>query len=73
MRSLFTNFVPLLLATVLAAPVIATGCRSHRSSEDDSYLRWENETQRQHVDVDKRSAEERKQYDDWNRSQNEHH
>ena len=73
MRSLFRNFVPLLLATVLAAPVIATGCRSHRPSEDDTYIQWERETHRQHVDVSQRSVDERKQYEDWRRSQNEHH
>ena len=73
MRSLFRNFVPLLLATILAAPIIATGCQSNRVSQDDSYTKWEHDTHRQHVDVNKRSAEEQKQYEDWRRSQNEHH
>jgi hypothetical protein len=72
MRLSFRNFVPLLLATVLAAPVITTGCRSHRPSEDDSYIQWEHETHRQHLEVNQRSADERKQYDDWRRSRNEH-
>lgn len=73
MRSLFRNFVPLLLATVLAAPVITTGCRSQGPSEDDRYAQWERDTHRQHVDVNKRSADEQKQYEDWKRSQNDHH
>ena len=73
MRSLFRNLVSLLFATVLAASVIATGCRSHRQSEDDSYNQWEHETHRQHVDVDKRNADERKQYEDWRDSHREQH
>lgn len=73
MRSWFRKFVPLLLATVLAAPVVATGCRSHGRSEDDNYVQWEHETHRQHVDVDKRNADERKQYEDWRRSHQDSH
>ena len=73
MRSLSRNFLPLLLATVLAAPVLLTGCQSHHLSEDDSYIKWEHDTHREHVDVNKRSAEEQKQYQDWRRSQDEHH
>ena len=73
MRSLFRNLLPLLLTTVLAAPVFVTGCRSQASPQDDSYIQWEHETHRQHVDMDKRSVEERKQYEDWRDSHQEHH
>jgi outer membrane PBP1 activator LpoA protein len=72
MRSLFRNLVPLFLASVLAASLVTTGCRSQTPSQDDSYLQWEHETHREHLDVDKRSAEERKQYDDWRHSHQNH-
>jgi hypothetical protein len=73
MRSLFRNFVPLLLAALLAAPVVTVGCRSQGPPQDDSYIQWEHDTHREHVDVNKRSDEERKQYDDWRHSQKDHH
>ena len=72
MRSFFRNLFPLLLACVLAAPVFVTGCRSHGRSQDDSYTQWEQDTHREHRDLNERSDEERKQYDDW-RHQKEHH
>jgi hypothetical protein len=81
MRSLFRNFVPLLFAGVLAVPLVTTGCQSQAPSQasspaptqDDSYIQWEHETHRAHVDVDKRSADERKQYNDWHQSHPDHH
>jgi hypothetical protein len=81
MRSLFRNLGPLLFAGVLAAPLVMTGCQSQARSQaapqatpqDDSYIQWEHETHRDHVDVDKRSADERKQYDDWHHSHQDHH
>jgi hypothetical protein len=73
MRSLFGNLVPLLLGSVLAAFLVTTGCRSQAPSRDDSYIQWEHETHRDHVDVSKRSADERKQYDDWRHSHQDHH
>jgi hypothetical protein len=74
MRSMFGNLVPLLLAGVLAAaPLVTTGCQSQAPSQDDSYIQWEHETHREHVDLEKRSADERKQYDDWHRSHPDHH
>jgi hypothetical protein len=81
MRSSFRNLVPLLFASVLAAPLALAGCQSQAPSQattqaappDDSYIQWEHETHREHVDVDKRSADERKQYDDWHRSHPDHH
>ena len=73
MRLLFRNLVPLLLATVLTAPVVVTGCRSHGRSQDDSYIQWEHDTHREHVDLNMRSDKERKQYDDWQLNQQERH
>ena len=73
MRLLFRNLVPLLLASVLLAPVVVTGCRSHGRSQDDSYIQWEHDTHREHVDLNKRSDKERKQYDDWQLNQQERH
>ncbi len=73
MRSLFGNLVPLLLSTILTASVVTTGCQSHGRSQDDSYIQWEHDTHRQHVDLSKRSDDERKQYDDWQRNQKERH
>ncbi len=73
MRSLFRNLVPFLLATGLAIPVLVMGCRSQAPPQDDSYTQCEQETHRQHVDEDKRSNDERKQYEDWRNSHQEHH
>jgi hypothetical protein len=76
MRSLFRNLSPLLLAIGFAVPVILTGCQSQAAPpattqaapQDDSYIRWEHETKREHVDLNKRSDDERKQYNDWKAS-----
>jgi hypothetical protein len=73
MRSLLRNIAPLLLATGLALPILVTGCQSQAAPPDDSYVQWEHETHREHVDVEKRSADERKQYDDWRASHRDHH
>jgi hypothetical protein len=73
MRSLFRNLVPLLLATGLAVPILLTGCQSQEPPQDNVYIQWEHETHRQHVDVNKRSVEERKQYQDWLDSHRDHH
>jgi len=85
MRSLLRNFVPLLFASVLAAPLVMTGCQSQAPApaapeamsqaapQEDSYTRWEHETHRDHVDVEKRNADERKQYNDWHSSHPDHH
>jgi hypothetical protein len=52
----------LLLATMLASPLLLTGCRN---SEAAYYNRWEHETHREHVDLARRSAAEQKEYRDW--------
>ena len=76
MRSLVRNLVPIFFATGLAVPVLLTGCQSQTAPpaatqaapQEDSYLRWEHETKREHVDMNKRSDDERKQYNDWKAS-----
>ncbi len=73
MRSVFRSLVPLLIGTVLAVPVLVTGCRSQAPPQDDSYIQWEHETHREHVDLSKRSAEEQKEYQDWRASHGDHH
>jgi uncharacterized lipoprotein YajG len=75
MRSLSRNLFSLFLVAGLAVPVLVTGCQSQAPTQsqaapqpapqDDAYLKWEHDTNRQHVDLEKRSADERKQYDDW--------
>ncbi|MGC2617906.1 MAG: hypothetical protein WA414_02635 [Acidobacteriaceae bacterium] len=69
------------LAAVLAGPMLITGCTSQPPStttttevvqqEPSDYQQWERETHRQHVDIEKRNAEEQKQYRDWH--QQHHH
>jgi hypothetical protein len=73
MRPLFRNFVPLLLASILSVPVLVSGCQSQAPPQDDTYIQWEHETHRDHVDLNKRNADERKQYDDWRQNHQEHH
>lgn len=77
MRSMFGNLAPLLLATGLAVPLLVAGCQSQAPApaattqpapQDDTYARWEHETHRDHVDIEKRSDDERKQYNDWKAS-----
>jgi hypothetical protein len=70
MHPLFRKFAPLLLAVALASPLATIGCRSQ---ETVYYQQWEHDTHREHVDLNKRSAEEQKEYTDWRRSQDEHH
>jgi hypothetical protein len=77
MRPLSKNLVPLLLAAGISVPVALTGCQSQAPApaattqaapQDDNYARWEHETHREHVDIEKRSDDERKQYNDWKAS-----
>ena len=70
MHSLFRKIAPLLLAAAMASPAALMGCRSQ---ETVYYQQWEHDTHRQHMDLEKRSAEEQREYADWRRSQNDHH
>jgi hypothetical protein len=69
MHSLFRKFAPLLLAGAMLSPLATIGCRSQ---ETVYYQQWEHDTHRQHVDLNRRSAEEQREYQDWRRSQHDH-
>jgi hypothetical protein len=67
-----------LLVAILACPVLMTGCKTQTTTEYNQqepadYTQWEHETQRQHVDLEKRNADEQKEYRDWQQSHNQHH
>ncbi len=70
MHPLLRKFAPLLLAGAMLSPLAISGCRSQ---ETVYYTQWEHDTHRQHMDLNKRSAEEQREYAEWRRSQNDHH
>ncbi|MFZ0394386.1 MAG: hypothetical protein WCF17_15410 [Terracidiphilus sp.] len=63
----------ILAAAVLAAPLAIAGCHHHHAPpasaapDDASYRQWEQETNREHRDLNQRTADEKRQYDDWRR------
>jgi hypothetical protein len=65
MRSLLKNFASLLLAAAIVSPVAMIGCRSQ---ETVYYNQWEHETHREHVDLERRSEAERREYAEWRRT-----
>jgi hypothetical protein len=87
MRSLFRHFAPLLLAAVLASPMLMTGCATHvryydpyyndyhvwNGGEVVYYNQWEHDTHRDHQDFNKRSDADKKEYWTWRHNQNDHH
>jgi hypothetical protein len=79
MRSISRDLSSVLLATVLAAPILLSGCQTQAPAPataaapaDDPYVQWEHETHRDHVDIAKRTDDERKQYSDWHASHPDH-
>lgn len=67
-----------MLSAILAGPVLIAGCRTqttteYNQQEPPDYRQWEHDTQRQHVDMDKRSADEQKEYRDWHANHGDHH
>jgi hypothetical protein len=75
MRFWLKNLSLSLLVAILACPVLMTGCKTQTTNEytqqqPSDYTQWEHETQRQHVDLAKRNADEQKEYRDWH---NQHH
>lgn len=71
----------ILLASAITASVFATGCTVHAryydpyyhdyhpaSGEVVYYGQWERDTHREHMDLDKRSKREQKEYWDWRHS-----
>ena len=78
MRFWLKNLSLSLLVAILTCPVLMTGCKTQTTTESiqqepSDYTQWEHETQRQHVDLEKRNAEEQKEYHDWQQSHNQHH
>jgi len=67
--SLMKNLAALLLAFTLPSPLLLTGCRDR---EAGYYNRWEQETHREHVDLERRPAPEQREYRDW-RQRHDHH
>ncbi len=79
MRSILKNTAPYLLAAVLAAPVLTTGCAAHvryydagygdyhtwNGGEVVYYNNWEKETHREHREFKDRNADEQKEYWSW--------
>jgi hypothetical protein len=65
MRLLFKNFASLLLAAAVISPVMMTGCRSQ---ETVYYNRWEQDTHREHRDLNQRTEAEKQEYSEWRRS-----
>jgi hypothetical protein len=76
------NLTVVLYAALLAAPVFAIGCAAHervydpyyhdyhgRNGEAVYYNQWEHDTHRDHVDFNKRSANDQKEYWNWRHSQ----
>jgi hypothetical protein len=79
MRSISRTFGLVLLAAVLAVPALLSGCQTQAPApaavaapQDDPYVRWEHETHREHVDIARRTDDERKQYNDWHASHPDH-
>lgn len=60
-----------LLALMMTIPLFGTGCAEHRRvevwapGETTYYVEWEHETHRHHVDYDRRSSAEQKEYWKW--------
>ena len=76
------NFAPVLLAAVLAVPVLNTGCAAHVrvydpyyrdyhvwAAETPYYTQWEHDTHRDHMDSNKRSDADKKAYWDYRHGQ----
>jgi hypothetical protein len=70
MRPLLRKVTPLLFAAVFASPFFLGGCQNR---ETVYYNRWEHETHRDHVELNRRAAAEQKEYSDWRQKQDERH
>lgn len=77
MRFWLKNFAIATLVAILACPVLMTGCRTQNTTvynqhEPPDYQQWEHETNRPHVDMDKRNQDEQREYRDWHDNHNRH-
>jgi hypothetical protein len=89
MSRTYKYFCTVLLAAVLASPVLISGCAAHAGyrvydpyysdyhvwnhDEIVYYQQWEVETHRRHRDFDKRSADEQKEYWTWRHHHEDKH
>jgi hypothetical protein len=85
MRLLCRNLAAVLLAALMASPVLLTGCAAHVRVYDPYYHdyhnwngevvyynQWERDTHRDHQDFNKRQSDEQKEYWDWRHKQEQH-
>ena len=85
MRSVLRKFAPLVFATAIALPVFTAGCAVHARVYDPYYHdyhpwggevvyynQWEHDTHRDHVEYNKRKADDQKEYWDWRHSHEQH-
>ena len=76
------RFVPMLIATGIALPLLCNGCAARVrvydpyyhdyhgwASEEPYYNQWERDTHRDHRDFNKRDKDDQKAYWDWRHSQ----
>ena len=70
MRFCWKNLALAPLVATLAGPMLITGCKTQTTTEvvkqePSDYAQWEQTTHRQHVALERRNAEEQKEYRDW--------
>lgn len=76
MRFNLKTLAPCLLAALLATPMLTTGCKSQNitvNNQQDDYRQWEHDTNRPHEDMNKRTPDEQKQYNDWQQTHPSRH
>jgi hypothetical protein len=69
MRPLSRKAALILPAVVLLSSAFLAGCENR---ETVYYNRWEHETHRPHVELNRRAAAEQKEYWDWRHKLDEH-
>jgi ABC-type Fe2+-enterobactin transport system substrate-binding protein len=65
------TLTPCVLAALLAAPILVSGCKTQNTTinnDQDDYRQWEHDTNRPHQDLERRSADEQREFRDWQRS-----
>jgi hypothetical protein len=68
------KFFLCLFAALLAISALTTGCQSQpQTDETVIYKQWEGETHRDHKDLEQRTQDERKEYQDWRQKRSDHH
>lgn len=76
MRFSLKRFAPCLLAALLAAPMLTTGCKTQNTTvnnQQDDYRQWEHDTNRPHQDLDKRTPADQQEYREWQQGHGDHH